>query len=506
MSRQENSRGFKRPASLPRLDGPAHVPYAKCREELKDLGEGQITRLILDSEAWAEVMTPILDELDEKTRGKRGPGRLFTAHELEAVLLFQRVAGLRSYRDARNRLAGDRDQGRRLLGLCQAKQRHRGAVVHLRDGIPSEATVSRHRTRFGEARRLEAYQQLFDRLLDEHLEDPAMQEECRVLDIDGSHVLTHYTCPKTRNGQVTNAASVTCPDGGFLPPTPDGKGGHGFNMISMTTATGLPVAWKVRPIQESEKLVAESLLSGEFAQKVQPKLPRDKLGVLSADGAFHSQPIRKLCQDLGLVSNIHLSSHADRESSRRSAALRHQQTFAIEGYPNWMATGHRELACRCGQGTIARVFERRDRDGKARTRLEGRCQTCGNITVTAGLWRTAQNPKRFVRLGPGDARDRVDWTFGNPMTYNDPIATEFGRGRFGHQEGFHGALVSRFRFLKTKHWYRRRTTAELDAVMTFCVMHTVAMEQRRRVRAGAGARQDGARQDGAGAGAAAAGA
>ncbi|MBA2794872.1 MAG: hypothetical protein H0U32_12895 [Thermoleophilaceae bacterium] len=84
---------------------------------------------------------------------------------------------------------------------------------------------------------------------------------------------------------------------------------------------------------------------------------------------------------------------------------------------------------------------------------------------------------------PGE-EDMADWTFGNPLTFNDPFAARYGSGRFGHQEGFHGALVNRFRFLKTKHWYRRGNQARLDATMTFCVMHAVAMEQRRRVRAG----------------------
>jgi hypothetical protein len=478
---RRTAKGFKRPASLPKLDGPALVPYAKCRDELRGVGEGQLTRLILDTNAWAEVMAPILDALDEETKGRRGPARLFTAHELEAVLLFQRVCGLRSYREARDRLAGDRPEARRLLGLAQAKQRHASAVVHLRDGIPSEATVSRHKARFGETTRLEAYSGLFDRLLDEHLQDPDMREEARILDLDGSHILTHYTCPKTRRGTLMNEASVTCPEGGFLPPNSDGKGGHGFNMVSLTTATGLPLAWQVRPINSSEKVVAESLLQGEFAQKVQPKLDQSKLGVLSADGAFHSQPIRKLASGLGLVTNIHLSSHADRQSSRDSAAERGRTKFAIDGYPNWKATGHRELVCDCGQGSVARVLKRRSEDGRAVTRVEGRCSNCGNITITAGLWRTAQNPKRFARVLTAD-RERADWTFGNPLTYNDPIASEFGTGRFGHQEGFHGALVSRFSFLKTKHWYRRKAQAELDATMTFCIMHAAAMEQRKRAR------------------------
>jgi hypothetical protein len=480
-------KGFKRPASLPRPPKPALVPYAKSRTELKNLSEGQITRLILDSAAWGEVMVPILDALDEETQGKRGPKRLFTAHELEAVLLFQRVCGLRSYREARDRLAGDRDEARRLLGLAQAKQRHAQAVVHLRDGVPSEPTVSRHKTRFGEDRRLAAYTQLFECLLDEHLADPDMQEECRVLDLDGSHVLTHYRCPSKRR-KYGKKQKITCPDGGYLAPSNEpGKGGDGFNLVSLTTATGLPVAWTITPINESEVRTGEALLAGDYATKVAPRLDQTKVGVLTADGGFNSPALRRLAREVGLVENIHLASHARKDSATRNATSRNDRRMPIEGYRDWFINGHRELVCRCGQGTTARVFGRNARNGKAVARLEGRCVSCGNITLTSGRWKTAQNRGQsglmgIVRVRPGQENE-IDWPTGNPLTYNDPVAAEFGRGRFGWGEGFHGALVSRFRFLKTKHWYRRGATARLDAVMTFCVMHAAAMEQRRRVRA-----------------------
>jgi hypothetical protein len=40
--------------------------------------------------------------------------------------------------------------------------------------------------------------------------------------------------------------------------------------------------------------------------------------------------------------------------------------------------------------------------------------------------------------------DERDWAFGNPLTLNDLNAAEYGRERFGHNEGLHGTLTTRF--------------------------------------------------------------
>ncbi|MBA2794871.1 MAG: hypothetical protein H0U32_12890, partial [Thermoleophilaceae bacterium] len=238
------------------------------------------------------------------------------------------------YRSARDRLAGD--EAREILGFSDPRNRG-GRVIHLRDGIPSEASVSRHKSRFGEATRLLAYGQLFDRLVTEPLDDPAMREEARILDIDGSHILTHYTCPKTNRGRVTNEKQVTCPDGGFLPPTEQqpGKSGHGFNLVSITTATGLPLAFDVAKINASEKTTATDLLQGQFADLVAPRLDPTKVAVLSGDGGFNAKPLRAAAHELGLVENIHLASHADRDTSRKNVSRRDHASIQIEGYPNW---------------------------------------------------------------------------------------------------------------------------------------------------------------------------
>lgn len=138
------------------------------------------------------------------------------------------------------------------------------------------------------------------------------------------------------------------------------------------------------------------------------------------------------------------------------------------------------LYCVCGEYKLARRISR-DKDGKAIVRVEGECRNCGSITITSGKWRTADKPKSFVRCLPGQENE-ADWSFGNPFTFNDPTAKAFGRARFGHGEGFHGHLVTRFGLLKGKSWYRRREQAQLDFLMIFCSMHALAMEQRKRAK------------------------
>lgn len=123
-------------------------------------------------------------------------------------------------------------------------------------------------------------------------------------------------------------------------------------------------------------------------------------------------------------------------------------------------------------------------NGEVVSRVEGRCdQGCGSITITSGEWRRAQNPDRFTRCAPREPDSRREWALGNRLTFHNPESGEFGRRRFGHNEGFHGALVSRFQLTKGKRWYRRRDQARAATALTFLLMHVVAMEQRKRARA-----------------------
>lgn len=463
------------------------MPYAKSRPELSDLGEGEITQLVLDSDAWTEVMVPILDKLDAKDvgRNKPGPRRSYSAHELESVLLFQRICGLNTYKEARDRLASDRHgQTRKLLGFDLPRQTP-SKVIKLTQGIPSESTVSRHRSRFGEKRRHGTYERLFARLVELHLEDEDMKAEARIIDLDGSHVLTHFRSAKSdKSGKP---GKVTCADGGWVPPSkssPWRTHGHGFNLVSLTTSTGLPLAKRITKIQKSERRAARELFEQSYARTIKPSLGGHGLSVLSADGGLHSPKLRRAVRKLGVVENIHLASHGGSDKSLANVAKRDATRIPIEGYSDWFANGHRELICKCGKGSVSRIFK--DHAGRAVTRAEGRCKSCGSITITSGAWYLAANvhgagKPEFRRCQPGD-EDRADLAFGNALTFNDPLSSIYGSGRFGHQEGFHGHLVTRFGILREKGWYRRKVQAETDVTVTFCVMHVVAMEYRRRLR------------------------
>ena len=62
------------------------------------------------------------------------------------------------------------------------------------DGVPSEATVWRHKKRFGLDRHAAAYRVLFEALIREHFEEfPEHADEAQLVHWDGSALLTHYT-------------------------------------------------------------------------------------------------------------------------------------------------------------------------------------------------------------------------------------------------------------------------------------------------------------------------
>jgi hypothetical protein len=99
--------------------------------------------------------------------------------------------------------------------------------------------------------------------------------------------------------------------------------------------------------------------------------------------------------------------------------------------------------------------------------------------LTAGQWRLFNNKKAVARALP-DEQDKRDWRIGNPLTFHDPLSAQYGSARFGQNEGFHGALVTRFGLLRGKSWYRDSRAAERDVFQVFSIMHALAMEQRRR--------------------------
>jgi hypothetical protein len=487
---KETASRLRWPGNLPK-PGKGDVPWAMKRPELAQLSAAEHARIVQRTEAWQELMVPECRTID-KERSARGLKFLYESEELELVLLFGRAAGHVKYEETRAVLAGDDPRPREILGLTKARNREKrpqtARRMRLRDGVPSLTTIWRHKKRFTEERREEIWLAIERELLLEHLETEELKEEALVMHLDGSPLLTHYTAPmKSRHyGGVLNdpdgpygqARKITCIDGGYVPDSaPADKRGHGWNIVIISTLSGVPLAWVLVPLNASERTTALELVNSTFARDVAPHL-KGKIKVLTADGAFQKPALRAALRRFGVVENIHLVSHAPKKKSKDRAAKFDQARYAIEGFPKWFANGHREIFCACGKGVAKRINV--GKNGEARVGVFGQCKNgCGSISVASGDWRFTEDD-RFVRCNPKDPVDERDWAFGNPLTFNDLNAAEYGRKRFGHNEGLHGTLSNRFKLIHHKRWFRRAAQARIETAMTFSIMHALALEQRRR--------------------------
>lgn len=462
------------------------VPYANSRPELADISLGEKVRLVMSTTGWSEVMRPLLTALDE-LRPKKGPAPAYSSEELESCLLYQRLAGASTYGEARSRLAGDRGEADRItLGFNHPRKRV-GAGLRLiksLDGVPSEATVWRHKTRFGLDEHVAAYHTLFERLVRDHFEEfPELVEESRLVHWDGSVLLSHYTSFERLNKETGELKPPTLEGGGYRPRTKSnpGKDGHGFNLVAAVTQTGLPLGARLTPINEAEGKTARAILEGEWQRTVAPYLDDDLVRVMACDAAYSGAHFRQAIHRAGFIPNCHPVSHATRASSQANASRKNKAKLKIRYHEKWHLNGHHELACACGQGKTMRRATK-NADGEAVCRLEGSCPNCKTVSLTVGQWRRVGN----IRTGNSVAKtthsetDKIDWRIGNPLTFNDALSKQYGNARFGHNEGFHGALVTRFGLLREKAWYRSGRAAERDLLQVFCTMHALAMEQRRR--------------------------
>ncbi len=454
--------------------------WSSDRVELRGLDLAEHVLLVQRSDAWQRLMSPVCRQVD-KQRSRCGRKFLYTTEELELVLLFGRAAGKTSYKDTRDLLAGDRSASRRLLGLDHARNASSGRVTKLRDGVPSEATMSRHKRRFAEKTRVEIWVEIEKQIRKEHLETPELQAELGQLQLDGSSLRTHYRCPvknKKRSGMKN--VPVTCADGGYVGRTagPD-KAGHGWNLVLISTSSQDPLNWALVPLNESEMNTALEMVKGDFKNETAPYLSArgDKIAALTADGAFKKPELRAALRRLGVLENIHLASHADKSEARASKMT--EQRFPIHGYANWKANGHREVICRCGR-RAAKTITKNDR-GEVIARVQGKCPTCGSVSITSGDWRFTKK-SGFVRCKTTDSDKRRDWALGNGLTFRDPVAAVLGKSRFSRQEGLFSALTTRFHLLDQKRWFRRMDQAKIEVAMTLTLIHALALEQRRRAR------------------------
>lgn len=268
-------------------------------------------------------------------------------------------------------------------------------------GIPSDGLMSDHRMNwFPEAERAEAYRALERWMLTEKLmASPCGVDELDVLFADGSKLETHYTAPRhNKDGDLTNefrkcrktgalVRNITAPDAGYLPNT--GKNadhsGTGWNIVFISTPRGTVLARRIVPLNTSERETLTAMVDelGELLSQFERRLR-----ILTSDGASHCHPVREKLHGIGVVENIHLSSHAGHNTADESVRRRDKKRYAIDGKDNWFADGHRALHCKCGKGTVVRRLSV-DESGKAKVAMQGECEHgCGDVAyrpVAGGL-------------------------------------------------------------------------------------------------------------------------
>lgn len=134
-----------------------------------------------------------------------------------------------------------------------------------------------------------------------------------------------------------------------------------------------------------------------------------------------------------------------------------------------------------GNGTVS-SRQWVNQDGSVSVASEGHCDACGDIHVTSGEWRRVRNTDRFVKVNPNDNVDvrNTEWMFGNYMTHGSDRAVAFGRNRYAIGEGLHGNATTAYKLFKGRGYWRRMSQVHLDVLMTYCLMHGLAMETRSR--------------------------
>ena len=421
----------------------------------------------MDRPEFEAVMGAKLDAID--TRNRTGYGRQagrpisWTARQVEALLMYRRFSGISTVKRTRERLTVDHD-GRTLLGL---------------DPIPSAPTITRYlRQHFTEEERASLWRQLERALRDAVCQLPGFDDEARILGMDGSKIEIRYTPP---SDVLDPVQKVTAPEAGWVGKTGGPKTGRGFQMVAVWTEHGTPLAWDISALSSSEYPAAERALD-RYRDEVLPHRGNETLSVLTADGGFSSATIRRACQEMRIVPNIHRASHGDAEDSKRNVAKLTKTRYPLDeplrpAYEKWAITGLGDLVCDCGDGHVERDIK--VKNGKLSIASVGRCKTCGNVRVTAGKWHHSQSGRsKVVPCLPGEQGDPF---YGNPLTFTDRLAHEYGQDRFGWNESLHQTLKARFGLLKDKCWMRRRAEVEIEFATAFAGIHALRLERQRRL-------------------------
>lgn len=471
-------------ANLPVPPEEVRTLWAKARSEsekqsaMSDETAALWVLLMMESPEWHEHVEPQLSALDEKRRSDF----LYSSRELESVFLFGALRRAMTIRDARNALAGDRKTPRALLGFDKPRNpKWRVARMDRLDGVPSEASLSRHLMRFDEEARLAAYRAAGLGARDRHLQYAEFVEELLLLFADGTKIETRHTAPivdKT-TGEIRNETRVTAWDAGYVSPrsAPADHAGMGWNKVSITTISRVPVVMpRVVKLQRGESTTLVEMLSEQLLKEISP-LIGDRIGVLNTDGGFFSPHVSQSAQQAGFLINNHHSSHNLNSPRTRESVERKDKTkYRIEGYPNWRANGHREVVCKCGHRATKR---NKKMNGVVSVRLEGACKKCGSISLKAGEYYLTKTGFRRV-IDPKTPIGRRDYALGNGLTYHDPLSETYGNLRRGHGEGYNSQIAETFGYNRGRMPYRRQIQAEIAVAISFFAIHVKAMDQRDR--------------------------
>lgn len=462
----------------------ADLYWGVNQPELADLTDARLTFLLLSSPEFEHVLGPKLDEIDWRNRtvgkGKKmGRPARWSARQLESVLLYRRVAGLESIKRTLERLHWDRE----ALELLDLGER-----------LPSRATLTRHqRQHFAKHERAQAYRELDRQLRQRVVQLPGFDQEARILGMDGSQHGTHFTAPipeRDNDGEYTgkfvNAGiepgqprAITAPTAGYVGGHGP-KSGTGWQMVGVFTEHGTLVAWDISPVNEGERAAAARALEA-YEREVLPFRDPETISVLTADGGFSSPLLRSRLQELRVVPNIHKASHKADANTGTSRARQLNDSWRVFQHPgkphysNWRANGHGEIRCDCGQAQLKSDI-RASKSGYLTIATKGNCSNCGNVTITAGKWHSAQNPKRWVHSNEGES----DLSVGNPLTFNDQLAKAYGADRFGFGESVHATIRRRFGMLKDESWMRDINEVEAEFAVAASAISVLLLERCQR--------------------------
>jgi len=512
VAKGEQSRDQKvrasRSSTLPPPPEDRTLVYAACREELQGIEPGEIVLAVEELEGFRVVVGPALEAVDKVRldpkpgEGKRR-GRKPSFHALDywRLEMLRRVIASHSTQDTRDWLTTDKaKRTRELLGFDQPRVHYGGRARKWMEGIPSDGWMSDFRTKWlPEAELAQLMEQLECWALTEKMTTlPGMREGCQTLYADGSKLETHATPPKYDENKVlvnewrtdrhgNRVRGFTAPEAGYISPQECGSPDHsgaGWNIVFVMSSKGTVLGHRNVPMHTGEIPTLTELVP-EIGQTLDV-LGEPELRVLTTDAGFHSQTTRKALREIGVLENTHLSSASNAPSTQKSAEKRTLNRFKIDGYPKWRATGDREIVCECGQGKTSRLAGLDPKTGKARARIKGECSDCGSILITSGLWRLSPS-RGFVKCLPHE-HDRAEWNFGNPLTFTDPLAIQYGRRRFNSQEGAFGSqFTQRFKLLKSKRWFYRQTQVNLEVSAVITITHALSLERHRRMRLMTGA-------------------